>query len=72
MTHNSDGISCTTCGRIIHSGEGRISVALTVAELADLAYATPNPSLRRRLICAIDLLDHDLAAEILSETKDRL
>lgn len=48
---------CVRCGHILHTGEGRVTVSFTVSELEELALSTSDPSVRRRLICAIGLLD---------------
>lgn len=60
----SDRAPCVRCGRILHTGEGRILVSFTVAELQELAESTGDLSVRSRLVCAIDLLDPELARKI--------
>ncbi len=55
---------CVKCGNILHTGEGRVIVAFTVAELKELAESTGDLAVRRRLVCAISLLDDQLAKEL--------
>lgn len=43
--------------RLAHDGQGRVLVALTAAELEELAFATSSPDVRQRLACAVGLLD---------------
>ena len=45
------------CGHILHTGEGKVTVSMTVTELEDLIINTTNLDLRKRLLCAIGLLD---------------
>lgn len=60
----SERAPCVKCGRILHTGEGRILVAFSPAELAELAAASPDAGVRARLLCALDLLDEDLADSV--------
>ncbi len=55
---------CVKCGNILHTGEGRILIGFTVHELRELAESTGDLSVRRRIVCAISLLDDKLAKEI--------
>lgn len=48
--------------RMLHTGEARVAVGLTLGELEELALATSNPDVRKRLILAVGLLD-DTRAE---------
>jgi hypothetical protein len=48
---------CVRCGHILHTGEGKVTLSMTVAELEDLITQTTNLDLRKRLLCAIGLLD---------------
>ena len=50
---------CVRCGAILHTGEGRVTVAFSLDELEELAVATPNRKLQDRLACAIGLLDEE-------------
>ncbi len=52
---------CVRCGRMLHDGTGRLLLAFTVAELAELACATGDRGVQARLLCAIGLLDSELA-----------
>ena len=45
------------CGHILHTGEGKVTVSLTVEELEELITNTTNLDVRARLLCAIGLLD---------------
>lgn len=58
---------CDRCGAHTHTGEGRVAVQLTADELEELAFATSNPIVRARLLCALDLIDHDRAARVVTE-----
>jgi len=60
----SDRAPCVKCGRILHTGEGRILVSFSVDELAELAYATNDSGVASRLVCALSLLDQKRADEI--------
>ena len=44
---------------LLHTGEGRVIVAFTPAELEELALATSDPNVSDRLLCALGLLDPD-------------
>lgn len=48
---------CVRCGNMLHTGEGRVTVSLSVDELEELALATTSVEVRRRLACAVGLLD---------------
>lgn len=48
---------CMRCGHILHTGEGKVTVSMTVTELEDLIINTTDLDLRKRLLCAIGLLD---------------
>jgi hypothetical protein len=50
--------------RRLNTGEGRILVAFTVEELAELVIVTNSEGTRERLLCAIGLLDAALEAEL--------
>lgn len=53
----SDRAPCVRCGNILHTGENRVTVSFSVDELMELAVATSSGSVRRRLLCAAELLD---------------
>lgn len=61
----SDRAPCVRCGMMLHTGEGRVTVAFTAAELIDLAWDVHNRDARDptvaklidRLLCAAGLLD---------------
>ena len=56
--------TCKNCGVKAHlDGEGypRAAVAFTPNELAELAVDTGNPEIRRRLLCALSILDPEVA-----------
>jgi hypothetical protein len=48
---------CVRCGHILHTGEAKVSVALSTDELAELIETTLNLRTRARLLCALGLLD---------------
>jgi hypothetical protein len=60
----SERAPCVKCGRLLHTGEGRVLVSFTVAELAELAGATADPAVRSRLLCALSLLDDKRARDL--------
>lgn len=60
----SDRAPCVRCGRILHTGEGRVLVAFTPEELYEMALEVVDPRVKARLICALDLIDPELAATI--------
>lgn len=60
----SDRAPCVKCGRILHTGEGRVLVAFTADELFEMATEVVDPRVKARLICALDLIDPELAAGI--------
>jgi hypothetical protein len=63
---------CVRCGMLLHTGEGKITVAFTSQELIDLAWAAFNMDrtdrVIARLLCAAGLLDE--AAE--KETREHM
>jgi hypothetical protein len=48
----------------MHTGEGRVVVAFTVAELEELALASPNHNVASRLACALGLLDAERERDV--------
>lgn len=66
----SDRAPCVRCGNILHTGEGRVTVSFSVDELIELAVATNNGSVRRRLLCAAELLDADAVESALADLHD--
>lgn len=52
---------CVRCGALLHTGEGKVVVSFSLDELEELAFATGNAAVRRRLVCAIGLLDGERA-----------
>ena len=63
----SDRSPCVRCGMILHTGEGRVTVAFTPDELAELACAAPDARVRERLLCALGLLDADRERSVRAE-----
>ena len=57
----SDRAPCVKCGRILHTGEGRVLVSFTATELFEMATEVVDPKVRARIICALSLIDQDLA-----------
>lgn len=68
--HDNPIKPCANCGRIIDTGEAKILVPLTIAQLAELAAATPSAETRRRLLCALELLDAEWADAIRQDFAD--
>lgn len=62
----SNPTRCAYCASILHTGEARVLIGLTLDELEKLAVAVDGP-LRRRLMCAIGLLDTAREAQLLQE-----
>ncbi len=60
----SDRAPCVKCGRILHTGEGRVLVSLTPDEIEDLIRGEPERDLLARLRCAMSLLDPERAETI--------
>jgi hypothetical protein len=58
---------CVRCGNVLHTGEGRVTVTFSVAEMVELALATSDINVRSRLLCAISLLDEDAANGVRQE-----
>lgn len=48
---------CVRCGMMLHTGEGRVTISFTVAELDEMVFEISNMLVRERLLCAIGLLD---------------
>jgi hypothetical protein len=55
---------CLRCGTLLYTPDGRefVTVSLTAEELIELAVTTGDDSVRRRLICAAELIDPNAAA----------
>lgn len=53
----SDQAPCVRCGRLLHTGEGRILVAFTPDELDIIAISVPNAAIAARAICAMGIID---------------
>lgn len=68
--HDNPVKPCANCGRVMDTGEAKILVPLTVTQLAELAATTPNAETRRRLLCALELLDAEQADAIRHDFKD--
>ncbi len=62
---------CVRCGNTLHTGEGRVVVAFSPTELEQMVYEISDASVRRRLICAIGLLDPDAERRITGEAEPR-
>lgn len=60
----SEVVRCLRCGRLLHTGEGRVLVPFTTAELAELIGSTVNPVVRDRLLCALGLIDESAESEL--------
>lgn len=60
----TDRAPCVRCGRLLHTGEGRVLVAFAPDELAELAESTLDPAVRARLLCALALVDDERARGI--------
>lgn len=58
---------CVKCGNLLHTGEGKVIVGLSADDLDELACATSDPSLRRRLLCALSLIDPERADRVGAE-----
>lgn len=58
---------CACCGSVLQTGEAKVLFGLTLDELEELATATSNTKLRRRLLCAIGLLDFEREMQLLRE-----
>jgi hypothetical protein len=69
MSDGHASITCKTCGQMIHNGEGKIGVQFTLDELEELVFATSVYPVKRRLLCAIRLLDEVRADRIEEELK---
>lgn len=52
---------CLECARLLHTGEARITIALTARELVDLIYGATDPTTRYRLLQALALIDEESA-----------
>ncbi len=48
---------CVRCGNLLHTGEGKVTVSFSLDELESIATETLDPAIRRRVLCAIGLLD---------------
>jgi hypothetical protein len=55
---------CVKCGRILHTGEGRVLVSFTADELCVMIDEVADPRVRARLACALSLLDPQLAGTV--------
>ena len=64
MTNRS---SCAQCGMLLHTGEGRVVVSFTAAELEELAMACPDPDVAARVACALGLIDADRERAVRAE-----
>lgn len=51
---------CEYCTRILHTGEAKVLVALTVKELVKIAEDTQDINIQERMLKAIGLLDAEL------------
>lgn len=59
---------CDHC-KIVPDGTARVSVSMTTDELEDVLFQTTSPSLRRRLLIAIGLVDVARAMQAESELR---
>ena len=58
-----DRAPCVKCGRILHTGEGRVLVSFKPLELWHMISEVSDDGVRERLRCALSLLDEKMAAE---------
>lgn len=59
---------CDHC-KFVPDGTARVSVSMTTDELEDVLFQTTSPSLRRRLLLAIGLVDVERAMQAESELR---
>lgn len=62
----TDLIKCQQCGHVLQDGTARILMGFSVNELLELAFATADPVVRKRIALAVQLLDPDAADGILA------
>lgn len=55
----SDRSPCLKCGRLLHTGEGRVLLAFTLDELETIATTVPDTHIIARALCALGLLDSE-------------
>lgn len=60
---------CPRCGEPGPAGESRISVSFSMDELEEIAFSSSNVRVRRRVVCAIALLDEPRADAIADELR---
>lgn len=60
---------CDHC-KFVPDGTSRVSVSMTTDELEDVLFQTTSPSLRRRLLVAMKLVDVERALRIESELRE--
>lgn len=63
----SEHTPCAKCGTILHTGEARITMSFSLAELEALVFSTADRGVVRRFICAIGILDGDAERRITGE-----
>lgn len=60
---------CPRCGEMGPAGRAQVSVPFDLDEAEELAFATSKLRVRKRLICAIALLDEERADRIVAELR---
>ncbi len=68
MSHDERAIDI----RVLETGEARVLVPMTTREAEELAVATSNLVVRKRLITAIGLLDPELSDRISHEIESAI
>lgn len=53
----SDRAPCVRCGRLLHTGEGRVLMSFEPADLESLILDTKDPAIQARLLCALGTID---------------
>ncbi len=49
---------CDACTAVRHTGEGRVTIAFTLAEMVPMVFQNDGP-VRERILIAIGLIDRD-------------
>jgi hypothetical protein len=55
---------CVKCGRLLHTGEGRVLIAFTPDELFNMAVEVIDPKVQARIVCALSLIDPERASMV--------
>lgn len=67
----SERAPCVRCGLRLFIGEPRALVSFTEAELEELAFATSDPSVADRLLCALGILNPERERKARAEERPR-